>query len=157
MTRKQAKELLPAIQHFANGGELWWCDGPSNVWNKQIGLFIDKPYKAYNIIEDQHFEARKHYALCGEVEILTNKYTNEWQIVTHPQWGTHREYRPKPKEVYEWQYTYFQRLVGRWDITEEYYTVPESGGWVKFEPSKRLRKEKIWDEIVDELKIELVN
>ena len=60
-------------------------------------------------------------------------------MVSTPTW-TKLEYRPKPKEVYEWQYTYFQRLVGRWDITEEYYTVPESSGWVKFEPSKRLRK-----------------
>ena len=142
MPRKEAKTLLPAITHFANGGELWCYIPTSDRWLQQVNVCLGKGCDISNIIKDKHFEASKADALGEEVEILINKYTNEWQIVTHPQWGTHREYRPKPKEVYEWQW-YRKSPAGVYVLTSNFFSEPlDNREYTKFKPSKRLRKDK---------------
>ena len=43
MTREKCKELLPAITHFVNGGNLWsYVD---KKWIKQKSVFTDRTYK----------------------------------------------------------------------------------------------------------------
>ena len=76
MTREQAKKLLPAITHFANGGELW-CVDTLGEWRQQTGVTC-RILRAENIIKDKHFEVRKHSALGGEVETDTGN-TGVWK------------------------------------------------------------------------------
>ena len=75
MTRQQAKELSPAITHFANGGNLWYDNGL--IWNKQEEIYTQSDYHSNNIIEDKHFEARKAFALGEEIE---NQYGDTYRM-----------------------------------------------------------------------------
>ena len=145
MNRKQARELLPAIQHFAKGENLWAYDGKR--WFKQTSIYLTHGYKTSNIIEDRHFEARKHFALGGKIQVLDAD--GEWSdIVTETcVFCKDCEYRPKPKEpVYEWQWWYFIPDLNRFQLSIDFYTEEEdksripSTSWTKFEPSKRVRK-----------------
>jgi len=136
MNREQAKELLPAITHFSNGGELWYMSD-NGVWKLQERLICFDLGNKRNIINDKHFEARKAYALGEEIE--SNHANFGWIKTTVPTWECDR-YRPKPKEVYEWQW-YKDEGDGEYYLsgfnTEEEVTDMD---WSKFEPSERLRK-----------------
>jgi len=135
MTRKEAKTLLPAITHFANDGELWAIH--LKKWYKQSEVHLHQNDKN-NIIKDKHFEARKADALGEDVEMF---YMGVWDTNINPQWKDEFEYRPKSKEVYEWQFIFQEEGVYR--ITDLFYLEGYSPrGWTKFEPSKRLRKDK---------------
>ena len=137
MTREETKALLPAIQHFADGGTLWKWTGV--YWQKMSNEFItfNEDREDYYIIEDKHFEARKADALGEEVQ-----YSDEmlgWVDIEKPEWLNDHEYRPKPKKVYEWQYIFPE--CGKYSMTARYYTDAEViSSWTKFEPSKRMRK-----------------
>ena len=96
MTHKKAKELLPALAHFANGGKLWvWCH-PFEKWEVQTSIYINDTYPVRNIIEDKHFEARKAFALGEEIQ-AKKELSKEWRESLNPQWSTYYSYRPKPK------------------------------------------------------------
>ena len=158
MTRIETKELLSAIIHFANGGELWWYNPSSDTWKKQIKVWCNKADmhndRIMNVIEDSHFESRKHFALGGEIE-YQNPDTALWQLVegSIPLFDDWITYRPKPKEpVYEWQWYYFEtmrdhscfRLTYHWHTTKEKAQL-QTGHYEiqgKFEPSKRIRDER---------------
>ncbi len=136
MNRKQAKELLPAIKHFANGGNLWRYNNRLEEWESQT--IIEPLNKESNIIEDKHFEARKAFALGEEIELF--KEVRGWYKCDNPSWIQSVKYRPKPKEVYEWQRLY-KKDKGRYGITDEFFSEVDEGlDWTKFEPSKRIRK-----------------
>ncbi len=138
MNRKETKKLLPAITHFASGGDLWWYDIHKKIWRKQDGVFYTKD-ESCNIIEDKHFESRKAFALGEEIEY--EKYTygvKTWVLRDNDSWFWSVDYRPKPKEVYEWQWTY--KINKTYHLTDIFYTEKEANDWVKFEPSKRIRK-----------------
>ena len=141
MNREQAKELLPAITHFANGGDLWYCENiiKSSVmtWHKQSEVWVGKTgCHINNIIEDKHFEARKAEALGEEVEVQMPN--NSWYIDDSPSWYSDATYRPK-KPVYAWQWINIVngKIAG---ITAELLEKEPYPGWIKFEPSKRVRK-----------------
>ena len=136
MDRYEIKELLPAMTHFANGGNLWCYD--ANHWEVQGTVFTRNSSKD-NIIEDHNFEARKAHALGQNIQF---KLDDEWIDLGYVAWLKEHEYRIKPTEpVFEWQFLYFQELENKWDITEEHYTINGAHStWTKFEPSKRLRK-----------------
>ena len=147
MTRQEAKGLQEAFNHFANNGNLWHALSPDK-WCIQDELNIRTTSPTENIIEDHHFEARKAFALGEEIEWLTNPnrgsmYLPEWLSTSSPDWDDDTEYRPKPKLVYEWQFT---STLGAYDyvMTDKHYTdsseIKGSASWTKFEPSKRLRK-----------------
>ena len=120
MTRTKAKELLPAITHFAKGGDLWWCDTEEplspNSWKKQIIFGCNNEYKIMNIIEDKHLEARKAYALGKDIE--TSTFGESWEVVTDESalW-TAKYYRPKPKEVYECQWLLKYKNKDSYELT----------------------------------------
>ena len=96
MTKEQAKKLLPAITHFAKGGNLWGYN--SNEWYKQSKLWLDDD-GIQNIIEDKHFEARKADALGEEIEVsLTLHGITPWQICNHPTWSGMHHYRAKKRK-----------------------------------------------------------
>ena len=138
MNREQTKELLPAITHFAKGGELVSCR-TDEEWFEQSQVYIDTEHLyCSNIIKDQHFEARKAYALGGEVECF-DKGDNTWFTISELFWLENVEYRPKPKEVYEWQW-YFQENDGEFKLTPFWVEdMHNTHKWTKFEPSKRIR------------------
>jgi hypothetical protein len=141
MTSFQCKELLPAITHFANGGNLWYYNGKK--WKQQdhfvIQAYVDKPERIFNIIEDSNFEARKAYALGEEIE-YQNPENMLWQKVeSNTQvFSDWINYRPITKKIYEWQYVLIinGKIV---DYTNGFYTEEVGADWVKFEPSKRIR------------------
>jgi hypothetical protein len=138
MTRLQCKELQEAFNHFANGGNLWRYNNRLNEW--KIQTTIEPVNKESNIIEDQHFEARKAYALGEEIEYRISIHY-PWSSTNKPNWTT-GEYRPKPKEpVYEWQYYYLLDEV--YVLTNRFYTddIENKKDWIKFKPSKRLRND----------------
>ncbi len=92
MTRKQAKQWLPEITHWTNGGNLWNYE--FGRWQKmEAPAFRTKMY----IIEDEHFEARKAYALGEPIE-WSDKHTS-WTLVENPTWKR-IQYRPRPKKWY---------------------------------------------------------
>ena len=98
MTREQIKKWLPEITHFANGGNLWWYSYRSNIWHKQMFLYMEFA-KTQNIIEDNHFKARKANALGESIEA---KYSNcAWVDSLNPDFKSFDYYRPKKKEWYE--------------------------------------------------------
>jgi len=139
MTKEQAKELLPAITHFANGGELVSCR-TDKEWFEQSQVYINTEHlHCSNIIQDKHFEARRAYALGEEVQ--TRHFgTDKWVACKMPAFLRTTQYRPKPKEVYEWQWAYIEYEDY---VMSEYHTEEETSedhDWFKFEPSKRIRK-----------------
>ena len=141
MNRKQAKELLPALTHFANGGNLWYRLNAINEWYKQEVLYITDTKYIQNIIEDKHFESRKAFALGEEIE--TRYPEGEWYIALTPWFDNFKEYRPKPKEpTYEWQYNSYNKMSESWTLTEKFFPdEPNCNRWIKFEPSKRIKKD----------------
>ena len=144
MTIEKAKELLPAIKHFIDGGNLWWYYYAYNEWYKQRNIFFAN-YPC-NIIEDKHFEARKAYALCKEIEqrVYGNK---EWHTIRNPIWNNSDTYRPKLKNkepVFEWQYIVKCSKHSKLYDTTKYYTEEEIKKCnfyfaEKYAPSKRER------------------
>ena len=139
MTREQAKKLSPAIQHFANGGKLW-AYGDDKKWYIQTSIYPQE-YSKY-VIEDKHFEARKAHALGGEIEYLAIGNNGNWYPCGGTmQWIDDLEYRPKSTEpVYEWPWAYIEYEDY---VMSEYHTEEETSedhDWIKFEPSKRIRK-----------------
>jgi len=139
MDRNQAKELLPAITHFANGGELWSYEG--GRWNCQVGVNFNNYSFPINVIQDKHFEARKAHALGEGIEYDNGTEIEEWRICYKPYWLKDTKYRPKPKEVYEWQW-YFQENDGEFKLTPFWVEdMCNTHKWTKFEPSKRLKKD----------------
>ena len=141
MKREQVKELLPALTHFANGGNLWYWNQESKIWVKQEQLWIgESVYTIHNIIEDKHFKARKAYALGEEIQYSANNGKATYIDTTLPTWDNLCVYRPKPKEVYEWQWLYPQHGLCNFAITQHKTMEEVLEGCHKFEPSKRLRK-----------------
>ena len=138
MTRLQCEELLPAIKHFAEGGSLWADEELG--WSKQKEVYFNE-YMVENIIEDKHFEARKAFALGGEVECRYKNTNNPWVMDIRPTWKSDFEYRPKSKEpVYEWQWL-FKVNESRYALAGDFYSeVAAELGWIKFEPSKRVKQ-----------------
>ena len=137
MTRAEAIELQEAFNHFADGGELWYCNTVD--WLKQTALDTKKTKYTTNIIEDKHFEARKAHALGKEVDIYYVN-GNKWVTIEHPTWLDNSKYRPKPNDVYEW--FWLMKLPNGYTTvgyaTEE--LAAQYKDWEKFEPSKRIKK-----------------
>ena len=140
MTREEAKELHEAFNHFANGGDLWFYNPDINRWYKQDNLYDKARPDICNVIEDKHFEARKAFALGEEIE-YKREHFDRWHIIKDASWNDKIQYRPKLKEVYEWQWACRER--GNYSLTD-YYTEKQAldycSGCMKFEPSKRIRK-----------------
>ena len=93
MTREEIKAALPAMVHFAEGGNLWCYDGSS--WLKQTHIgFSSRDYEIKNVIEDKFFESRKALALGKKVEI---KIRGEWKVWNSygECWSEDCEYRPQ--------------------------------------------------------------
>jgi len=47
--------------------------------------------------------------------------------------------RIKPEPVYEYQWIYYQKLMGVWRLTDKYYVEAESTSWTKLEETKRIK------------------
>ena len=141
MIKKEVKRLLPEINHWANGGVLYWYDSDDETWrvieNWSLDCLIDVPV----VIEDKHLETRKAYALGEEIQYSINNGKATYIDTTLPTWDNSCVYRPKPKEpIYEWQWAYLKN--GEYLMSEHYTEeeVLENPEWTRFEPSKRLRK-----------------
>ncbi len=141
MNREETKKLLPAITHFADGGNLWRYNNRLEKWECQTT--VEQLNKESNIIEDKHFESRKAFALGEEIEKRI-KYQDDtdgqWNVTHYPTWNNiSYEYRPKSeKPVYEWQWIY--KINKIYHLTDIFYTEEEANDGSKFEPSKRIRK-----------------
>jgi len=145
MTKKQAIELSPAIQHFAKGNDLYYYSRVDEKWYKQdiIILFGGVP-EIQNIIKDKHFDARQAFALGQPIECRQDNTSVPWDTLHKnqiPLWRDDMQYRPKSTEpVYEWQWAYIEYEDY---VMSEYHTEEETSedhDWIKFEPSKRIRK-----------------
>ena len=99
MTREECKELLPIIEHFAHGGNIWQYSTAHNKWYKQNYIYPDDISRP-TVIEDKHFETRKAYALGEEVQV---RQGNDFSDIRVPLWEQREgsEYRPKPKSIYK--------------------------------------------------------
>jgi len=138
MTREKVKELLPAITHFANGGELWYVSKVTHTWRTQSELWVNTGGVVCNVIEDEHFEARKAYALGGEVEYRTEGSKHEWHIADEL-WLNFMQYRPKPREqVYEW--IFYRVNCDKSIALSEHVTQVENDQWIKIDATKRIRR-----------------
>ncbi len=102
MTRKKAIKLLPAIKHFACGGNLWAWDYPFSRWIKQTTVYTNDTYPIQNILEDKHFKARKADALQNQIQ-GKQQGTQLWATmmtqdgVSDIAWLDNWEYRQKPE------------------------------------------------------------
>ena len=113
MNKEECKKLLPAITHFVNGGELWYYSNTDRKWYKQDNFITQaEGSKIHNIIEDKHFEARKAYALGGEIEFRLTCMSSWLYSSKEPSWNEY-EYRPK-EPVYEWQWIYRYMAGSKW-------------------------------------------
>jgi len=83
MTRERLKQLLPAMEHWHKGGNLWFYSTFLKEWLKyevKDIRFEDKDPTSY-IIEDKFFEARKAHALGKPIEYKQGIY-DYWKPVT---------------------------------------------------------------------------
>ena len=76
-------EMLPAMTHFVNGGDLYQYNVVSKQWAKQI-RFCMHGGDYGNIIDDEHFTARKSFAINHT--ILLQVGNNEWVQTKEPLW-----------------------------------------------------------------------
>lgn len=88
MNREQAKRWRKEITHWAIGGDLWYYDDELELWHyyKKSILFTGTDLYSY-IIEDKHFEARKHFALGGRIGIKDSLSCDDILEITKPAWG----------------------------------------------------------------------
>ncbi len=89
MTRKYIKRWLPEITHWANGGTLWYYSKASAKWvlaTGPINWINDEIY----VIEDEHFEARKAFALG---EAIQGRKNSHWYRMESPTWDEDYMYR----------------------------------------------------------------
>ncbi len=139
MTREQTNELLPAIQHFADGGNLWGHDDQDG-WYEQFQFWCDEG-GIHNIIEDKHFKVRKAFALGASVQYRENSAMN-WKTIAEPKWENWTEYSiTSKKPVYEYQYFYINDVNNFFEFTG-FFTDKEAEEldktrYTKFEISKR--------------------
>ena len=100
MDREELKKLLPAITHFANGGNLWWYHHEQKAWSKQYKIMTEEldsfPANLINIIEDKHFEARKANALGETVEFIDSSGIPQ-RVDSNIAWSQDVIYRPIAK------------------------------------------------------------
>ena len=121
MNRENAKRWEKEIAFWGNGGNLWFLSH-NNKWSKYIivtPMFDTKDQTAF-VMEDQHFEARKAFALGEPIE-WADKAT-DWTITESPTWERIL-YRPKPKpKPEEWYDNIPEKgiLCWVWDEFEEY-------------------------------------
>jgi len=142
MTREEMVYLLPAITHFAEAGHLWYYNEYTSGWFIQSELFTKSRYEIQNIIGDEHIEARKAFVLGEEIECIMDE-DDQWDIDPNPTFDKRFIYRPKPKEVYEWQWIYMGD-DNLFHMTGIYYTklpnINQEKQWTKFKPSKRIKR-----------------
>ena len=95
MNRETLAKLMPAIEHFNKGGNLWALN-QNNEWFNQGEFKFKSENIIFNIIQDKHFDARKADVLGEDVELFDE---GKWIIIdTHCiTWNETYEYRPKPK------------------------------------------------------------
>jgi hypothetical protein len=121
MNREKAKELLPVITHFAKGGNLWTYTETAG-WVVQSEICLHGLYS--NIIEDEFFEERKHYALGGDIEVK-HVGAKEYKRDLTPFWCIKNKYRIAVKPpVREYQFLY-QRTENSLFETTAYLTFKE--------------------------------
>ncbi len=133
MTKENGNKWTKEITHWLNGGllieyyEKQWLNVPQKKHDFEGSLYI---------INDKHVEARKAFTFGKEIEV---SYTKDmWEDTAEPSWDVSAVYRVKTKIIYEWQW--YKVLFDKvFQLTTEHY-VEYDIGWVKFEPSKRIRK-----------------
>jgi len=123
MTREQAKELIPAIKWWAEGNALWFYDVLAKKWlpyTKSEIAFNMNEASAY-VIEDEHFEARKAYALGKPIEVR-EELSSKWLICNNtPTWNGRYKYRPALPKWYESNYNIGKIVMVRDCDNEEWY------------------------------------
>jgi len=97
MTRENINRWLPEIKYYGSGGILHTYVDFQHIWMKIEGsISFTGTKKTDYVMQDQHFEQRKAYAL-GET-IQTRNYKGDWQdIKDEPLFGNHTVYRVKPE------------------------------------------------------------
>ena len=123
MTRERLNKLLPALNFWAAGGDLWWYNG--DEWYKYAideELFVDtiKSETDY-IIGDKHLLARQAYALGKPVEFKDSN--NIWtRCEVKPFWKDTVSYRPAKPQWYELEENIDKVIMVRNLDTEEWVT-----------------------------------
>jgi len=138
MTRAELQVLLPAMDFYSNGGDLWMYSLDLKRWLKQ-NCFHEDVDMLQNVIGDRHLDARKHFALGGELDYRGVDVNSKWmRCITTPSWDA-CAYRPKEDEI-EWQWAH-KMNDGVYGMCKMFYTEEEvrSQDWIKFEPSRRVR------------------
>ncbi len=98
MTKENAKKWAKEIEFWANGGTLWGFTPEEGWFEYTIALVFNEDIY---IMEDQHFESRKAFALGEPIEYNMEASNLGWSPVLSPIWYNHLIYRPKPKEWFD--------------------------------------------------------
>jgi len=101
MLLENAQHNKESICEWINGKSLWNYNDTLKVWEKQTGdiTFNLKDKKVY-VIEDQHFDIRKAFALEQPIE-KKHKNSEMWVDAIIPEWSKEYDYRLK----YDWKST----------------------------------------------------
>lgn len=125
MNREQARYNLPAIIHWANGGNLWYYSNGS--WHKhhdnEMGFMSSD--RTHCIIEDKHFEARKAHALGKPIQCKHLESIGWSDVGGDVKFSDRYEYRVKPTLVKKYQWVLEHKGKKTFKLTDRYYATEE--------------------------------
>jgi len=130
--------------------DVWMWFEKVNRWETVSKFSWDKD--TFYVVDDEYAKIRKQFIDDRTKIEYRQDETKKWRTTecidiesfTCILYNKPRCYRIKPEEpVYEWQYATIIGVNGTWYLSS-YKTDEEikeqTGNWVKFEPSKRIRK-----------------
>ncbi len=96
MRREQVKKSIQEIEFWANGGNLWKYSKRAKQWVLWLGDIYDfmQAGKESFVMEDDHFEARKAFALGDPIEVSIQG--SDFISTSCPNWnGVNNTFRPR--------------------------------------------------------------
>ena len=99
MTRENINRWMEEIKYYGSGGTLYTYIDFQNAWVQIEGsISFTGTEKFSYVMEDEHFEQRKAYALGKTIQ--TMNFQGDWQDVPiEPRWSSNTVYRVKPKSA----------------------------------------------------------
>ena len=100
MTRLDAVKWKPLIDDWVNGAELWYLY-TTGEWVKVEEIFFETLDDIKIVVKDEHFEARKAYAVGLDIEMMQD-FNGKWEPCDNPNWeDKETEFRVKSNEWYD--------------------------------------------------------
>ena len=93
MNREETRKWFKELEAFAQGEELYTYNEHSKEWYHVVGSGFN--LTDIIVIQDEHFEARKAYALGEDIECRDNGISGWSKVLSEPFWSKGVSYRPK--------------------------------------------------------------